>query len=122
MKKKQDELINIQQSIIDSIQGISTLVDSVNEMPEKVFVGRVSEGAWAGVFYEDYGIGLACFVSITDCLPWLDTLHSQPIEIVQVTALEAASIAKRVNLEYIHLLSNEIRSPLGHFSTSARYA
>lgn len=119
MKKKQE--VEVQHSVVQSIESANTLVASINAMPEFVFVGRVFEHAWAGVFYESYGVGLACFLSSKDSASWFDTQDIAPIEVVQVSALEAMSIAKRVNLDYIHLLSNEMKNPLGHFSTSAGY-
>jgi hypothetical protein len=60
-------------------------------------------------------LGLACFLSQKDAENWFDTQEFEKIDIVEVSALEAMSIASQVDLKYIHLLSNEWKNPLCHF-------
>jgi len=91
-----------------------TIVDEIQQFPDKFFVARCSNGSWAKISYSDTGLGLACFLSHHDSKSWFSVPKKDALQLVEMTRAEASVIAKTENLRYLHLLSESIKQPLGH--------
>lgn len=91
------------------------IVESIPQFPEKIFVGRSKNGKWAKVSYSQMGLGLACFAFAKDSEDWFSLPNKMPLRLIEMTKDDAIKLAKKENLNFLHLLSSSVAEPLAHY-------
>lgn len=94
------------------------MINHIEDFPEVIYVSRLISGKLAKITYPELGLGLACFLSKADSKSWRGLSDECSLSVVKMVKSEAIRLAKRENLKYIHLLSNDFSSPLNHFKIS----
>jgi len=94
------------------------IISNIEEFPEILYVGKCNNGNWSKLTYPKFGLGLACFWSKADSETWYSSPNKHPLILVKMVKSEAIKLAKKENLKYLHLLSNDISTPLNHLKIS----
>lgn len=113
--RMKNKIIEITSDLVARHTGV---VKQIQDFSDVIFVGRFKSGDWAKLSYSQYGMGLACFLSEKDSKDWYSVPDKQHFNLVSMLKEDAIKLAKRENVEYLHLLSNDIKSPLSHFKIS----
>jgi hypothetical protein len=92
-----------------------TIINSINEIPEAMYLVQASPNVWGLAHYNDYGQGFACFLSEVDSKAYRDIQTNRQLKVVKVPTLEILFLARGARIKYIHLLSNDINNPLAHY-------